>query len=125
MVKLELMNTVLLAEDYARMRDWYVATLDLELKAEWTESYHYAELTREGRLVIGIADAKEMRVEPHAPRRNTTLMQLRVDDIDALFASVKEHGGETQGPSFEEKEKFRYGSFTDPEGNSVWVIETL
>ena len=61
MVKLELMNTVLLAEDYARMRDWYLAALDLELKAEWTESYHYSELAREGRLVIGIAPKAESK----------------------------------------------------------------
>ena len=52
-------------------------------------------------------------------------MQLRTDDIEALFAGVKEHGGIVHGPSYEAKEKFRYGSFTDIEGNDVWVIETL
>ena len=124
-MKLELMNTVLLAEDYDRMRDWYIAALGLELEQEWSEDYHYAELVRDGKFVIGIADTHEMKVQPYAPRRNSTLMQLRVDDVEALFARVKEQGGEVQGPSFEEKEKFRYGSFTDPEGNSVWVVETL
>ena len=124
-MKLQLLNTVLLAEDYAAMRDWYVAALGLTLKQEWTEDYHYAELVRDGRLVIGIADTKEMGVEPHRPRRNSTVMQLAVDDIEALFASVREHGGTTQGPSYEEKEKFRFGSFSDPEGNNVWVVEIL
>ncbi|MHC4550308.1 MAG: VOC family protein [Planctomycetota bacterium] len=124
-MKLELFNTVLLAENYARMRDWYIAALDLELRQEWTEDYHYAELVRDGRLVVGIADTKEMGVEPYDPRRNSTLMQLAVDDIEALFARVKEHGGETQGPNYEEKEKFRFGGFTDPEGNTVWVVEVL
>ena len=124
-MKLELMNTVLMAEDYAKMRDWYIAALDLELKQEWTDDYHYAELVRNGRHVIGIADTAEMKVEPCTPRRNSTVMQLQVDDIDALFARVREHGGDVKGPQTEEKENFRYGGFADPEGNSVWVVEVL
>ena len=124
-MKYELFNSVLLAEDYTRLRDWYIAALGLELEKEWTEDYHYAELTRDGRRVVGIADCKEMKVEPHRERRSTTLMQLCTDDIEALFAGVKEHGGTVHGPSYEEKEKFRYGSFTDIEGNDVWVVETL
>ena len=124
-MKFELMNTVLLAEDYARMRDWYMAALGLELKQEWNTDYHYAELVRDGRRVIGIADAKEMGAEPISPRRNMTLMQIQTDDIEALFAGVAAQGGDVQGPQLEKTENFRFGGFTDPEGNSVWVVETL
>jgi len=124
-MRLELLNTVLLAEDYAAMRDWYIAALDLELEQEWTEGYHYAELVREGRLVIGIADAKEMGTEPISPRRNMTVMQICVDDIDALFERVNASGGETKGPFEDTKEKFRFGMLTDPEGNCTWVVEGL
>ena len=124
-MRLELLNTVVLAEDYAQQRDWYIQALELELKQEWTEDYHYAELVRDGRYVVGIAAATEMRVEPHHPRRNTSVMQLQTDDIKALLARVAGHGGEVHGPSYEAKEKFHYGSFRDPEGNEVWVVETL
>jgi len=124
-LRLELLNTVVLAEDYARLRDWYIQALDLELQKEWTEDYHYAELVREGKYVVGVAAANEMRVAPHHPRNNTSVMQLQTDDIEALFARVKEQGGEIHGPSYEAKEKFHYGSFRDPEGNEVWVVQTL
>ena len=63
-MKLELMNAVVMAEDYEKLRDWYIEALGLELQEEWTDQYHYAELVKDGRLVIGIADAKEMKVEP-------------------------------------------------------------
>ena len=35
--------------------DRFFAALGLELKQEWTEKYHYAELVRDGRYVVGIA----------------------------------------------------------------------
>jgi len=124
-LRLELLNTVVLAEDYARLRDWYIHALELELRKEWTEDYRYAELVRDGKYVVGIAAANEMRVEPYHPRRNTAVMQLQTDDIETLFVRVKEQGGEVHGPSYEAKEKFHYGSFRDPEGNEVWVVQTL
>ena len=75
-MKLELMNAVVMAEDYERLRDWYVDALELTLEEEWTEKYHYAELVRDGRLVVGIADAKEMGVTPGTPRTNAVVPQL-------------------------------------------------
>ena len=56
-MKLELMNAVIMAEDWVRVRDWWVEALDLEIDGEWTEHYHYAELKRDGKFVVGIADA--------------------------------------------------------------------
>ena len=124
-MRLEPHNTVLIAEDYASLRDWYVAVLDLEVKQEWTEDYHYAELVRDGTHVVGIALAKEMGVEPYLPRRNTAILQLRTDDIDELFARVREHGGTVWGSKHDKKQGLRYGGFRDPEDNEVWVVQTL
>jgi len=124
-MRLELLNTVVLAEDYAAMRDWYLSALDLELEQEWTEGFHYAELVRNGQLVVGIADAKEMGVDPVSPRRGTVAMQICVDDMDALFARVTDAGGETKGPFSNPDEGFRFGMVTDPEGNGTWVVEGL
>lgn len=122
-MNLEPLNTVILAEDYAKLRDWYLAALDLELKQEWTQGYHYAELVRGGKHVVGIAVAKEMGCEPYAPRRNTAILQLQTDDIETLFARIREHGGKAWGPKHDEKENFKYGGFRDPEDNEVWAVQ--
>ena len=123
-MKLQLMNAVVMAEDYAKLRDWYVEALDLEVQEEWTENYHYAELVRDGRLVIGIADAKEMNVEPGERKRQAVVAQFKVDDVKAFLAKVKEAGGDVPfGPSHDQVEDFWFGGFTDIEGNPSWVVE--
>ena len=126
-MQLQLMNAVILAEDYARLRDWYIDALQLELDGEWTEKYHYAELVRDGRYVVGIADAGEMKVTPvpkDARKHAAVVPQLNVSDVRGFLARIEEKGGEVPfGPSFEEDEGFWYGGFSDPEGNPFWVVE--
>jgi len=116
-------NVVILAEDYEAMRDWYIAALGLELKQEWTEKYHYAELVHDDRYIVGIALAKEMNCEPVSPRKNTSLMQLKTDDIRGFFEQVTKHGAKTWGPNYDPHEDLGYGAFFDPEGNETWVIQ--
>lgn len=120
---LRLLNAVLLAEDYERLRDWWIDVVGLTLMQEWTEDYHYAELGCEGHLVIGVADAKEMKAAPPSPRANAVVAQLRVADVAAFLEQVRTGGGTIEfGPSYEEGEGFWYGAFRDGEGNSVWVV---
>ena len=120
---LRLLNTVLLAEDYERLRDWWIEVVGLEVLQEWTDAYHYAELGADGHLIVGIADAKEMETVLPTPRANAAIAQLRVPDVQAFFADLKEKGADIQfGPSFEEGEGFWYGGFSDGEGNAVWVV---
>ena len=123
-MKLELMNAVIMAEDYERLRDWYLDALELTLKDEWTEKCHYAELTRGDRFVVGIASAEEMKVVPGDRRAATVVAQFNVDDARAFLARVAEKGGDVPfGPSFEEDEGFWFGGFADIEGNRSWVGE--
>jgi predicted enzyme related to lactoylglutathione lyase len=123
-VKLELMNAVVMAEDYERLRDWYIDALELTLEEEWTEKYHYAELVKDGRLVVGIASAEEMGVAPRERKSATVVAQLNVDDVRGFLARVKEKGADVPfGPSFDENGKFWFGGFADIEGNPVWVVE--
>jgi predicted enzyme related to lactoylglutathione lyase len=123
-VKLELMNAVVMAEDYERLRDWYVEALDLTLESEWTENYHYAELVKDGRLVVGIASAEEMNVTPRDRKSATVVAQLNVEDVKAFLARVREHGADVPfGPSHDEDGDFWFGGFADIEGNPVWVVE--
>lgn len=123
-MRLHLMNAVVMAEDYERLRDWYVDVLELTVDGEWTEKYHYAELMREGRYVIGIASAQEMGVTPGDRTQATVVPQFNVDDVRGFLARVKERGGAVPfGPSFEEGEGFWFGGFNDIEGNPAWVVE--
>lgn len=117
-------NAVLLAEEFDRLRDWWIDVVGLELLEEWTDTYHYAELGRAGRIVVGIADAKEMGTTPATPRANAVVVQLRVDDVRAFLERVAARGAKVLfGPSFEAGEGFWYGGFEDGEGNAVWVVE--
>jgi predicted enzyme related to lactoylglutathione lyase len=95
-MRLRLLNAVVLAENSAKLRDWYIEALGLELQQEWTEKYHYAELVKDGRLVVGIADAREMKVEPGERRRQAVAAQLDVEDLKGLLEQVKAAGGEVQ-----------------------------
>ena len=124
-MRLELMNAVVMAADYVKLRDWYIDALELELKEEWTEKFHYAELVKNGKLVVGIADAKEMGVTPHEEKKNATLVaQFNVDDVAAFLARVKEKGGEVPfGPSYDPDNDLHFGGFSDIEGNPCWVVQ--
>ena len=124
-MRLQLMNAVVLAEDYERLRDWYVQALQLDVDGEWTERYHYAELKRQGRFVVGIASAEEMKVNPHGDRtRATVVAQFNVEDVRAFLKQIEDRGGRVPfGPSFDEAEGFWFGAFADIEGNVSWVVE--
>lgn len=122
-MKLSLLNAVIQAEDYEKVRDWWIEKIALELKQEWTEKYHYAELVSDGEFVVGIASAKEMGVTPSTPRTNAVMPQLQVEDAKAFLEELRAKGGTIVfGPSFDEDEKFWYGGFEDVEGNPVWVV---
>ncbi len=126
-MRLELMNTVVMAADYEKLRDWYIDALELELEQEWTGKYHYAELVKNGKLVVGIADAKEMGVTPQAMKKNATLVaQFNVDDVAAFLARIREKGGDVSfGPSYDADEDLHFGGFADIEGNPNWVVQML
>ena len=122
-MSMHLLNAVVLAEDYERLRDWWVEVVGLQLLQEWTDAYHYAELGHDGRLVVGIADAREMDATLPTPRANAVIVQLRVADVRGFLARIQGRGAKVSfGPSFEEGEGFWYGGFEDGEGNAVWVV---
>ncbi len=120
---LHLHDAVILAEDYAKLRDWWIQVVGLELQKEVTAHYHYAKLGLGGTLVLGIASAREMGAAPPTPRANAVVPQLRVEDVHAFLAGLRARGGVVGfGPSFDEEGGFWYGGFEDGEGNPVWVV---
>lgn len=122
-MKLTLLNAVIQAEDYETVRDWWIEVVGLELLQEWTQSYHYAELAKDGALVLGIAQAREMGVRLPTPRTNAVVVQLQVEDARTFLAELEAKGAKVLfGPSFQEDEGFWYGGFEDVEGNPIWVV---
>ena len=123
---IKLINTVILAEDYAPLVDFYIKALELDVKLKHEEGYHYTDLAKDGQLIVGIAPATEMKHIPTKPRNNSAFLQISTDDIHTLFSRVKENGGSILfGPAVDKNEGFTFGGFTDPEGNHVWVMENF
>ena len=125
-MKNRLINIVILAEDYDTLVDWYIRTLDLEVKLKVDKDYHYTDLAWDGQLVVGICPATGMKHTPTIPRNNSTVLQISVPDAAGLFERVKANGGTILfGPAVDRNEGFTYGAFADPEGNQVWVMENF
>jgi predicted enzyme related to lactoylglutathione lyase len=67
-----------------------------------------------------------MGVQPGDRAQSCVLMQIEVDDVRAFFAHVEAKGGSVRfGPSLDEKDGFWYGGIADPEGNPIWVVDSL
>ncbi len=123
-MNINLLNPMILAEDYEKLIEWYIKTFDLTIKAKVEEGDEYTELEQAGKLVVGIAKADEMGVKPSTPRNNTVIIQFSMSDINKLFDKVRKTGGKILfGPSLDEKGRYLYGGFTDIEGNQIWVVE--
>ena len=55
---------------------------------------------------------------------NTVILQICTNDLKSLFKKIKNNGGSVLfGPSYDEVDKYWYGSFTDIEGNEIWVVD--
>ena len=57
-------ETVILAENYDALVDWYVQVLGFRETKRFENGYRYCNLESEGGVHIGIAPAKEMGVVP-------------------------------------------------------------
>ncbi len=121
-----LINTVILAEKYEELVNWYITALELDIKLKVDKDYHYTDLARRGKLIVGICPASEMKHVPTIPRNNSAILQISTDDIHSLFSRVADHGGKIRyGPAVDKNDGFTFGGFSDPEGNHVWVMENF
>ena len=87
-MRIEPLHAVLLAREYERMRDWYVAALELQVDREWEKDYRYVDLVHDGKSVLGIVDLRALWQSRPLPRRNALILHLQVDDIRALFTRL-------------------------------------
>ena len=115
---------VILAEDYEALVAWYRDVLGFKVVQEFTEGYRYCNLETVSGIRIGIAPAQDVDVQPSNRAANTTLLQVEVDDVKALFQHLKDSGSTvTFGPDFDENGSFWFGGFEDLEGNPIWVVD--
>ena len=117
-------ETVILADDYSALVAWYRDVLGFKVVRDFAEDYHYCNLETDSGIRIGIGSAKEMGVEPTDRSQNTVVQQFEVKSVEEFFTHLKQNGGAVVfGPSFDEKGRFWYGGFSDPEGNPCWVVD--
>ena len=122
--RLEPRELVVLADDFDGLVTWYVDALGFRETKRFDDGYRYANLETESGIRLGIAPAKEVGIEPGDRSKNTIILQVVAADVRALLDHVQAAGGAaTLGPSFDEKGRFWFGAFTDPEGNPIWVVD--
>ncbi len=124
MIEIRPRETVILATNFSTLIDWYRDVLGFKIIQLFDDDFHYCHLETGSGIKIGIADAEEMGVEPVDRTGNTIVLQFEVDDLQKFFAYLKEMGASiTGGPSYDEKDRFWFGSFSDPEGNPFWAVD--
>lgn len=125
-MEVKLLNVVVLCDDYESQVNWYKNTFELKELLKESDTYNYVELGQDEHVIVGLTPANEMEHIPAQPRNNSTLLQITVKDMEALYENVKAQGGKIIfGPSFQKKYNFKYGAIADLEGNQIWVIEEL
>ena len=123
-MKLEARESVIFAEDFHAMVEWYQAVLGFKVTRLFAEDYHYCNLESETGVQIGIAPANEVGVQPGDRHNNTVVLQFQVSDVASFLEHLRAHGGKIAfGPSYDEKGQFWYGGFHDLEGNPFWVVD--
>ena len=117
-MKLHPRESVILADDFQALVDWYQQVLGFKVTRLFEQDYHYCNLENENGIRLGIADAKEMGVNPNDRKNNTVVLQFQVADVKGFLEHVGDNGGKiTFGPSLDKKDNFWYGGFSDLEGN--------
>lgn len=123
-MKLNPRESVIFAEDFPAMVAWYQNILGFKLTRLEETAYHFANLSSETGIQIGIASAQEMGITPQTRQNNTVVLQFEVADVAAFFEHISANNGSISfGPSFDKTHNFWFGGFNDLEGNPFWVVD--
>ena len=117
-------ETVLVAKNHQSLIDWYINNLNFKI-IDNSPDIKYCYLETDSGIKIGIADMEELGNKNYSKRiMNTVILQICTNDLKSLFKKIKNNGGSVLfGPSYDEGDKYWYGSVTDSEGNEIWVID--
>ena len=117
-------ESVVLADDFVAQVTWYRDVLGFGVTKLFEDGYHYCNMESDSGIKIGIGVAREMGVGPSDRAKNTIILQFEVDDVQAFLKHLKQNkASHIVGPSFDKKDKFWFGGFSDPEGNPFWVVD--
>jgi len=108
--------------DPGRLAGWYRDTLGLETES-WGATHGTSfspEAMPANSFTVWSAFAAD--TEYFGDRRQSFMINLAVDDLDAALANVREAGGKVI-PEKEEHDFGRFGWFIDPDGNRVELWE--
>jgi len=117
-------ETVLLAKNHQLLINWYINNLNFKIINN-NSDIKYCNLETDSGIKIGIADMEQMGNENYSKRiMNTVILQICTNDLKKLFKRIKNNGDSVLfGPSYDEGDKYWYGSITDIEGNEIWVVD--
>jgi predicted enzyme related to lactoylglutathione lyase len=112
-------NTVVLAEDFEKVKEWYIDTFDfVEVSYPGMEDA-YVDLLSGDQVIVGITQNDTKEPLP-VPRKNAQYLQVSCSHIFTLFEKVSKNGGKVMfGPS--KDEGYWYGGIKDIEGNTIWI----
>lgn len=106
------------------LAEWYQKAFQLEYQFEMEDSlfglslFYTDEQQQKRYVVFSIAKAKEPLSES---REKTFTLNLRVKDMDAQLAHLKQAGVDYRGPEIHEEGKFAW--IQDPDGNYLEMWE--
>lgn len=108
--------------DPGRLADWYRETLGLETES-WGATHGTSfspEAMPANSFTVWSTFASD--TEYFGDRRQSFMINLVVDDLDAALANVRDAGGKVVTEK-EEHDFGRFGWFVDPDGNRVELWE--
>ena len=117
-------ESVIFAEDFERMVAWYQEALGFRVTDLFDQDYHYANLSNDAGIQLGIAPVAEVENNPQDRSNNSVVLQFEVADVPAFLEHIKNSGGSVSfGPALDKVNNFWFGGFADIEGNPFWVVD--
>jgi len=118
-MKTGILTIVIIAQDVKRMVNWYKDTFNLSILRNNKGGFPFVELGSDNNVLFTIVYAERMGLSKNH-KKGGIIVELYTEDIKSLFERIEKKGGHI---NFLKEEKHLFGSFTDPEGNQMWVIE--
>jgi predicted enzyme related to lactoylglutathione lyase len=111
-MEIESCNVTIMVSDMDKAILFYTETLGMKLENRYGN--HWADIEGPG-ISIGLHPNSAS-----VTRGNNLQIGLRVDDIEKAIASLQKNGVQVNS---KDEEQVRLASFTDPDGNVLFLVE--
>ena len=122
--KMNLINAVILANNYKAMIAWYMEVFDLKILYREEKPLRYVELGFDQVILLGLVPRKEHREKSIQSKNNSILLQFEVSDVNAIIDKTILHGGKVI-QNHEKLDNMIYAIVQDMEGNEIWLVQWL